>query len=90
MSVDPYHELLTSRFVCEACLTRYFMKYLLCPACHQRGRMRPLTSSLFDIAADDRELREIIARGQRVVEDQMQDAMPVPLPDPPQQQNFEI
>ena len=62
---DRWHELLTSRYVCEACLTRYFMKYRKCKACGEIGRIRSLTASLFDLADDDGELREMIANGQR-------------------------
>jgi hypothetical protein len=64
-AAERWHELLTSRFVCEACLTRYFMKYRRCKACGEIGRVRSLTASLFDLADDDGELRDMIANGQR-------------------------
>ena len=38
--IDPWHDLLTTRYVCEICLTRYFKSYRCCPACHRFGRIR--------------------------------------------------
>jgi hypothetical protein len=61
---ERWHELLTTRFVCEACLTRYFMQYRKCKACGEVGRIRSLTVSLLDLADDEGELREMIANGQ--------------------------
>lgn len=61
---ERWHELLSTRYVCEACLTRYFMKYRKCKACGAVGRIRSLTASLLELADDDGELREMIANGQ--------------------------
>jgi hypothetical protein len=61
---ERWHELLSTRYVCEACLTRYFMKYRKCKACGEVGRIRSLTASLLELADDDGELREMIANGQ--------------------------
>src|SRR4051812_34472486 len=61
---ERWHELLSTRYVCEACLTRYFMKYPKCKACGEIGRIRTLTVSLLDLADDDGELRAMIANGQ--------------------------
>ena len=66
MSFDAYHELLTTRYVCEACLTRYFVCYPKCAACGQLNRIVPLTMSLYPLARSDEEVREIIAAGQRM------------------------
>ncbi len=67
MVTEKYHNLLTSRFVCEACLTRYFSPHIRCPACLMWNRIRPLTEGLIEVANTDEELREIIARGQQVL-----------------------
>ena len=64
VSIDAYHELLTSRYVCENCLTRYFVSYHQCAACKQFGRIRPLQQHLRLLADNDAELRKMIARGQ--------------------------
>jgi len=64
MSLDAYHELLTTRYVCEACLTRYFVSYPKCLACGQVGRIRLLSNSLLALADNDDELRAMIAAGQ--------------------------
>ena len=64
MSLDDYHELLTTRYVCEACLTRYFVSYPKCLACGQIGRIRQLSNSLLALADNDDELRAMIAAGQ--------------------------
>jgi hypothetical protein len=61
---ERWHELLSTRYVCEACLTRYFMKYRKCKACGAVGRIRSLSVSLLDLADDDGELRAMIANGQ--------------------------
>jgi predicted ATP-dependent serine protease len=66
MPFDPYHELLTTRYVCEACLTRYFMPYTKCSACGQLNRIVPLTMAFYPLARSDEELREIIAAGQQM------------------------
>jgi hypothetical protein len=66
MPYDAYHELLNTRYVCEACLTRYFMRYPKCRACGQLNRIVPLTMSLYPLARSDEELRGIIAGGQRM------------------------
>ena len=63
-NLERWHELLSNRYVCEACLTRYFMKYRRCKACGIVGRIRPLTAGLFELADSETELREIIAHGQ--------------------------
>ena len=67
VSIDAYHELLTSRYVCENCLTRYFVSYHQCAACKQFGRIRPLQQHLRLLADNDAELRKMIARGQYFV-----------------------
>ena len=65
-SCDRWHDLLTSRFVCENCLTRFFVPYENCPACHRIGRIRPLVTMLQGIARNEEDLRRMIARGQQV------------------------
>ena len=65
MSLDHYHELLTSRYVCEKCLTRYFIPHDRCLACGRRGTLRILSNTLFSLADSDKELRHMIARGQQ-------------------------
>jgi hypothetical protein len=68
---DPWHELLTTRYVCEICLTRYFSPRRRCAACNRFGHVRPLVSLLMTIAHDDEDLRQMIARGQMIeAEDQ--------------------
>ena len=67
MVSSNYHLLLSSRFVCENCLTRFFTPHAQCPACLVWDRIRPLTESLIDVADNDEELRNIIARGQQVL-----------------------
>jgi len=62
--LDRWHELLSNRYVCEVCLTRYFSPHRRCLACHQFGRIRPLASMLLSIADDEAELREMILQGQ--------------------------
>ena len=64
---ERWHELLTTRFVCEVCLTRYFVQHRRCPACNRFGHIRPLVSLLSTIAHDDEELRQMIAGGQTVM-----------------------
>jgi hypothetical protein len=66
-ALERWHEMLTSRYVCEACMTRYFMTYRKCKACGKVGRIRRLTTSLFELADNDAELREMIANGQRIL-----------------------
>lgn len=61
---DRWHHLLTTRFVCEICLTRFFVLYRRCPACHRAGRIRPLKTALLSKAQSDEELRNMIAGGQ--------------------------
>ena len=63
---ERWHELLTTRYVCEICLTRYFVQHHICPACHRIGYIRPLVSMLLSVAHDDEDLRNMIARGQMV------------------------
>ncbi|MGN6367323.1 MAG: hypothetical protein ACTHN5_03590 [Phycisphaerae bacterium] len=67
VSIDSYHELLTSRYVCESCLTRYFAPRRYCAACKQFGRIRPLQTHLQKLADNDADLRKMIARGQYFV-----------------------
>ena len=64
---DQWHELLTNRYVCEICLTRYFTPRRRCLACNRIGHIRPLVSLLMTIAHDDEELRSMIAQGQNVL-----------------------
>ena len=61
---ERWHTLLNSRYVCEICLTRFFVPYHACPACHQVGCIRPLVSGLSMYARNEQELRDMIARGQ--------------------------
>ena len=63
---DRWHELLSTRYVCEVCLTRYFRPHHTCPACHRIGYIRPLVSMLLTVAHDDEDLRNMIAAGQMV------------------------
>lgn len=65
---DRWHTLLNSRYVCELCLTRFFVRYRTCPACHQIGYVRPLISGLSEYARSEEELRQIITRGQTLPE----------------------
>jgi hypothetical protein len=64
---ERWHSLLTTRYVCEICLTRFFVPHDCCPACHRFGYIRPLVSMLMTIARDDEELRAMIAQGQSVL-----------------------
>jgi hypothetical protein len=77
---DRWHELLTTRYVCEICLTRFFVPYRRCPACDRFGHIRPLVSLLSTIAHDDEELRQMIAQGQTAV----------PGASPPDESSFSI
>jgi hypothetical protein len=63
---DRWHKLLTTRYICQVCLTRYFQPYKRCPACRQIGHVRPLLSSTLQEARTDREWRELVVRGPRV------------------------
>jgi hypothetical protein len=63
---DAWHDLLTTRYVCEVCLTRYFTPRRRCPACNRFGHIRPLVSLLMTIARDDEDLRRIISQGQMI------------------------
>ena len=65
-ATERWHELLSTRYVCEICLTRYFRPHAKCPACHQLGHIRPLVSILLSVARSDAELREMLAHGQTV------------------------
>ena len=67
---DRWHTLLTSRYVCERCLTRFYQPYFFCPACHCMGRVRPLLDALHMLARSDVELRQLIAGGQVFVGDE--------------------
>jgi hypothetical protein len=66
--IDRWHDLLNSRYVCELCLTRFFVNYHTCPACHQIGYVRPLIAGLSGYARSDEELRQIISHGQTLPE----------------------
>ena len=79
--LDRWHELLTHRYVCENCLTRYFMSYRRCKACGAIGRIHLLTVGLFDLADSEMELRNIIAHGQRL--HFMDEPPPIPTLAPP-------
>ena len=68
MDLDRWHDLLTNRFVCEVCLTCYFTSYHRCRACGASGSIVPLGNFLSFYARDDRELRNLIARGQRLID----------------------
>jgi hypothetical protein len=67
-----WHELLTTRCVCEICLTRFFVQHHMCPACHRIGHIRPLVSMLLSVAQDDEDLRNLIAHGQAVAPNEAQ------------------
>lgn len=66
MSHDAYHTLLSNRFVCEACLTRFFKRYGRCPACDKIGQVHPLRNSLYIIARSHTELCDLISSGQNI------------------------
>jgi hypothetical protein len=68
---DRWHDLLSTRFVCEACLTRYFSPRHKCPACQRIGYIRPLVAMLLTLAHDDQDLRSMIAQGQTVLDPEM-------------------
>ncbi len=68
MVSESYHLLLTNRYVCERCMTHFFSPHDRCPACHEWGQVRRLTNSLFELADSEEELREMIARGQRLTD----------------------
>ena len=57
---DRYHRLLSTRYVCQICLTRYFTPYTWCRACRQRDCIIPLDPSLPDRATSDTQLRALI------------------------------
>ena len=59
---DRWHELLTTRYVCQICLTRFFVHYRRCPACHRVDCIRWLDPELISRAKDDGTLRALIAR----------------------------
>ena len=63
---ERWHEMLSTRYVCEVCLTRYFSPRRRCTACNRFGHVRPLVSLLMSIARDDEDLRQMIARGQMI------------------------
>ncbi len=65
---ERWHDLLTTRYVCEICLTRFFVQHRCCPACHRFGYVRPLVSMLLTAAEDNEDLRKMMAAGQRVDE----------------------
>jgi len=60
---DHYHRLLSTRYVCKVCLTRYFSPYGWCRACRQRDCIVALDPSLADRAQSDTQLRAMI-RGE--------------------------
>ena len=60
---ERWHRLLTTRYVCDFCLTRFFAPYRVCPACHQPGRVHRLNELLYTVADNDQELRDMMARG---------------------------
>ena len=62
---DRWHELLSTRYVCEMCLTRYFVPYEFCKACRTEGRIVPLIKNIELWATDDEQLRDIIAHRRR-------------------------
>jgi hypothetical protein len=66
---DRWHELLTTRYVCEACFTRFFVPYDRCPACCRVGRIRPLASLFSTIARDQDELHQLIAGSEQHMHD---------------------
>jgi len=63
---ERWHELLTTRYVCEICLTRFFVQHHMCPACQRIGHVRPLVSMLLTMAQDNEDLRDMIVQGQTV------------------------
>ena len=64
MDLDRWHDLLTNRYVCEACTTRLYSPYPVCPACQRPGHVRPLYAYLHDYANSDDEYRDLILAGQ--------------------------
>lgn len=68
MDFDRWHDLLSNRFVCEVCLTRYFSRYHRCRACGAAGHIVPLGNFLSAYARTDQELRDLIAGGQRLID----------------------
>jgi hypothetical protein len=68
MDLDRWHDLLTNRFVCEVCLTRYFTRYRRCRACGSSQSIVPLGNFLSAYARTDQELRDLIARGQYLID----------------------
>ena len=79
--LDKWHELLSARYVCEACMTRYFQAYRICPACHKAGTIRPFLSMLMTVAYSEEELRAMIAQGQRILRE-VEAAAPEAMTDP--------
>jgi hypothetical protein len=65
MNLDRLHFLLTTRFVCEACTTRLYSLYPVCPGCQRTGYIRPLYAYLHDHADSEEAFRSLILGGQR-------------------------
>jgi hypothetical protein len=61
-NTDRWHSLLTSRYVCEFCLTRFFLHYRKCPACRRLNTIHPLLNTLFTVARNNGELRRMMSR----------------------------
>ena len=60
---ERWHRLLTTRYICQVCLTRYFRLRSKCPACRQIGSICRLDNKLLTLAHTDTELRQLLAKG---------------------------
>lgn len=59
---DRLHALLNSRYICQRCLTRFFVPYRRCPACHQFATIARLDETLRTLAKSEDELRTMLSR----------------------------
>ena len=83
MDLDHWHELLSNRYVCEICMTRYFTPQRRCRACGLGDHVVPLGQFLNAYARNEQELREIIAAGQNILSIEEQQAVGLLPQDPP-------
>ncbi len=58
---DRWHLLLNSRYVCESCLTRFFIRHRRCPACHRFSSIKPLNPELSKTARSETQLRTLMS-----------------------------
>ena len=61
---ERWHLLLNSRYVCDICLTRFFIRHRRCPACHRFSSIHPLNPKLSRIARSEEQLRSMMAQSQ--------------------------